>query len=473
MNLSRLIAVLLLTLPVTLHASGKTPTYHGHIEHIIQRSCLSCHRAGGVAPFALDSYETVKSRAKMLQQVVQKGIMPPWFAASGSGPWRDDRSLPASDRKALQDWIAGGMPRGNPSDAPAPVTFPSTWTIGTPDAVFQLPAPIAVKAEGIMPYQNIQVPTGFTEDRWVQKIEVIPGDRRVVHHVLVFARSPETAGAGRLARFAEGVEELSGFFGIYVPGNSALIYPEGMAKRIPKGAVLRFQIHYTPNGKATTDQTKIGLVFAKQPPRHEVHTASLANLLLSIPPKAANHEVKAQLRVPMDVQVLSYLPHMHLRGKAARYELVDQTGKRNTLIDIPRYDFNWQLNYVLREPLPVKAGSQLIFTAWYDNSEQNPANPDPGKTVRWGAQTYDEMHLGYVEYIIPDEVPGTNTGGLRRRRGVGEALEPIFRRLDRNNDGFLIQSEVGAFWNRLQSADRDGDGKVTLEEAKSAFGGAR
>ncbi|MCG9895848.1 MAG: hypothetical protein MH204_10285, partial [Fimbriimonadaceae bacterium] len=463
----------LLNPPVAATAPS-VPTFHGRIQHIIQRSCMSCHRPGGVAPFSLDGYEAVRSRARMLEFVVEEGIMPPWFATEG-GPWRNDMSLPDEDKAALKQWVAGGMPKGDPQDAPQPLAFESGWTIGKPDAVFQLPEPVQIQESGVMPYVNISVPTGFDEDKWVEKIEVIPGDRRAVHHVLVFVRTPDSA-IGRRARQdvdPETADELSGFFGIYVPGNSALTYPKGLAKRIPKGAVLRFQLHYTPYGRETTDQTKIGFIFAKEPVTSEVHTASLANLRFAIPPGAKRHQVEAQLSVPREVEILSFLPHMHVRGAAARYELMSN-GASEVLLDVPRYDFNWQLNYVLKTPRKVVAGDTLKFTAWYDNSEDNPANPDHTRTVRWGAQTYDEMHLGYIEYIIPGEKPGESGPGIRRRpggAGAGAGVEATFRRLDRNQDGFVTEAEAGAFWSRISSADQNGDGRLTLEEARRAFGG--
>jgi thiol-disulfide isomerase/thioredoxin len=462
-----------------MEVAESIPTFHGKIQHIVQRSCMPCHREGGIAPFSLDGYDAVKSRAKMLEFVVDEGIMPPWFAKQG-GPWRNDISLPEADKAALKAWIAGGTPKGNPKDAPTPVVYASGWNIGKPDAEFKLPEPVKIKESGVMSYVNINVPTNFTEDKWVEKIEVVPGDRRAVHHVLVFVRSQETANLSRREQIvdSDARDELSGFFGIYVPGNSTLTYPKGLAKRIPKGAVLRFQLHYTPYGQASTDQTKIGFVFAKEPPKSEVHTASVANLRFAIPPRADNHKVEAQVRVPTDIQLLSFLPHMHVRAKAARYEL-EVSGKTTPLLDVPRYDFNWQLNYVLKAPLNVKAGDTVHYDAWYDNSENNPANPDPTKTVRWGSQTFDEMHLGYIEYIIPGEKPGEGGQGLRRRPGGGAGgtggpgVAATFRRLDRNSDGFVTEEEAGVLWNRIKDADANGDGKLTLEEATKFFGGGR
>jgi len=460
------------------------PTYHGKIQHIIQRSCMPCHRAGGVAPFTLDSYEAVKSRSKMLQFVVKEGIMPPWFAKQG-GPWRNDMSLSDADKASLHAWVEAGMPKGESRESPTPLKYESGWTIGKPDAIFQLPEPVKIKPSGVMPYVSINVPTNFTEDKWVNRIEVMPGNRRAVHHVLVFVRSAERANQSRFQQItdSETLDELGGFFGIYVPGNSALNYPKGLAKRIPKGAVLRFQIHYTPYGQETTDQTKIGFVFANEPPTSEVHTASVVNLIFSIPPGADNHRVDAQLRVPTDVQLLSFLPHMHVRAKAAKYEL-ETGGQTTTLLDVPSYDFNWQLNYALQQPKTVKAGDILKFTAWYDNSERNPANPDPNKTVRWGSQTFDEMHLGYIEYLVPGEKPGEGSGGIRRRVGSGAGvgggvgggvagLVATFKRLDKDGDGLLTQSEAGIVWSRIKGGDEDGNGKLSLEEVKKFLGGGR
>ncbi len=340
--------------------AAAVPAYYGRVEGVVQKNCLPCHREGGAAPFRLDSYGATKARAPMIREVVERGIMPPWHAAKGaaakgSGPWRNDRSLGDADRRALLDWAGGGTPKGDPKRAAAPPRFVPGWTIGRPDAVFAIPEALAVPAEGTMPYRNVEVATGFAEDRWVRRIEVLPSDRRVVHHVLVFVRKPGEGGSPR--------EGLDGFFGGYVPGNSAMAYGDGVAKRLPKGAVLRFQIHYTPNGTATTDRTRIGLVFAPRP-EHEVFTLGLSNPFFSIPPNAADHEVRAEVASPFDAEILSFLPHMHLRGKAARYELARADGTRRTLLEVPRYDFNWQTNYVAATPIPVRRGERVVYTAW-------------------------------------------------------------------------------------------------------------
>ena len=316
-----------------------------------------------------------------------------------------------------------------------------------------------------MPYRYITVETDLTEDRWVQAIEIRPGKPEVVHHIIVSLR-----GGG-----VRPVSERAGYWGIYVPGNGTLVYPNGFAKLLPKGAKLRFQVHYTPNGKAVDDLTRIGVTYAKQPPRHEVKVAGIANGRIKIPPHADNHREVASLKLPYDVQVLGFLPHMHLRGKAARYEVL--TGdEAETLLDIPRYDFNWQLLYQLAEPRTLKKGQTIRFTGWFDNSDKNPANPDPTRTVRWGQQTEDEMHLGYVEYIVPGAKPGEATEAIRGSQVRGAARGAIgrrlFRRLDINGDGFVTRKEVrtrlpnnrdaaGATFDRL---DTDKNGKLDRDE---------
>lgn len=371
-------------------------TYHARIERVVQNNCVECHRKGGVAPFALDTYDDVVANKGMIRKTVEKGTMPPWFAAPPKkgehSLFANDRTLSESDKADLLAWLASDMKKGDPADAPLPRSFESGWAIGKPDAVFELVKPVAIKAEGVLPYQVERVPTDFDEDRWVRALEVQPTARDVTHHVLVFA-VPRGRPLGG---------EASGFFAVYVPGNNSLVYPDGYAKKLPKGCDLVFQLHYTPNGTATTDRTKIGLVFAKEKPRHEVHTFGIANGAFTIPPNAGDHKVVAS--DTFEGRVLALFPHAHLRGKAVKFELRTADGQTRTLLDVPHYDFNWQLQYRLREPVAVKL-DELVYTAWYDNSSKNPANPDPSKRVKWGPQTFDEMHLGYVEFVFDRERP--------------------------------------------------------------------
>ncbi|MDX2037288.1 MAG: redoxin family protein [Isosphaeraceae bacterium] len=463
---------------------AKSPvTYHNRISRIVRLHCAECHREGGVAPFELEEYEDVVAHSGMIRRVVERGIMPPWFASGSDethgGPWINDRSLAPSEKADLLAWIAGGKPLGDPADAlpPRPEAGAKAWSIGEPDAVFAFDEAVPIKATGFLPYRNIVVETKLPEDRWVQAVEIQPGDPGVVHHVLVFA---ETGNAQAGESDAEEVATArGGYWAIYVPGNSSIVYPEGFAKRLPKGARLRFQMHYTPNGTATTDRTRIGFVWAEKPPEHEVRVAGIVNARISIPPGAADHREVARITLPTDVEILGFLPHMHLRGKACRYERIGLDGSRTTLLDIPRYDFNWQLQYRRAEPLSMKKGETIEFTVWFDNSAKNPANPDPTKTVRWGPQTYDEMHLGYVEYYVPGLAPGSPATPIAGRGPAasllgGRGLDAIFRLLDRNGDGKIVADEVDEPRRlRIMSLDLDDDGAVTLEEAKKMIGSGR
>ncbi len=429
--------------PESMSKGNPSITYHNRISRIIQNNCLECHRSKGSAPFSLATYQEVDAHAPMIRQVVEGGVMPPWFAAKSPelkhAGWVNERSLAAADKADLLAWIADNRPRGNEADAPRPIEFSDDWTIGKPDAVFGFTEPAKIQATGVMPYKNIYIDTHLAENKWVQAIEIRPGNREVVHHVLVFVATPSDT-AQDIERQESGT---SGFWGIYVPGNSALVYPEGMAKALPAGAKLRFQMHYTPNGTATTDSTEIGVIYAKKPPVHDVRVTAVANLRLNIPPRDANFRSLGVLRLPYDVEVLSFLPHMHLRGKACRYEVQTSEGSQ-LLLDIPRYDFNWQLNYQLAERVPLKRGDVLQFTAWYDNSEGNPANPDPSKNVRWGAQTYDEMQLGYVEYIVPGDDPGVIGPRSKVSKLAALAAQSLFHRFDTDDDDAVSREELNA-----------------------------
>ncbi len=472
-----------LDLPKAAPAATAPVTWHGRVSRILQANCQECHRQGGIGPFPLETMEDAISHAGMIKKTVTKGLMPPWFAApredGGHGVFSNDRSLTASDREALLAWLEGGRPAGNTSEAPLPRQWPDAqWAMGKPDAIYELPRSVDIKATGKMGYVNLQVDTGLTEDRWVQSIEVLPTARAQVHHVLVFTTVPDKTGRGR-------VRDGNNFFAAYVPGSSALQYPAGYAKKLPKGTVLHFQLHYTPTGVATQDRTRLGVTFAKEPPRYEVHVAAAANPRINIPAGEANHQEKGVLPVLFNVQVLAFMPHMHMRGKSFRYDLVTPDNERRTLLDVPRYDFNWQLQYRLAEPLAVPLGSRLEATAVYDNSTGNPANPDPGKNVRWGEQTDDEMLLGYVEYVNPAENPAAAAAQAKAAtattpapapsepeplRLTGKSLGILGKRLDKDGDGKVSKEEAGETFATLHARlDTDGDGFVTGEEVRAAL----
>ena len=378
--------------PVAASTTGET--YHNRISRIIQTNCLECHQQGGVAPFQLETLDQVKAKAGMIRKVVEKGTMPPWMAAPVANAthsiWAGDRSLMAEDRTALLNWLSNGKPEGVASEAPLPRQPHQEWMIGTPDTIYQIPQPIAVKAEGVMPYQNVTIETNLTEDKWVQSWEVQPTAREVVHHVLVFVKSPQ-------GKKQPGRDE---YLAAFVPGHNHITYPRGYGKYLPAGSRLRFQIHYTPNGTATSDQVRVGMKFNPGKPDHVVEVIPIAQSKLRIPPGASHHAESATVPVPAPVELLGFMPHLHLRGKAFRYDVTLPSGETQNLIDIPHYDFNWQLAYRYQYPPILPSGSKIRAIGWYDNSAANPANPDATKLVTWGDQTTDEMMIGYVEYAL-------------------------------------------------------------------------
>lgn len=390
-------------------SSGPDVTYHDQVSRIIQAKCQTCHRQGGVGPFPFETYEEVYARRGMIQYVVENGIMPPWFADSGVGHWSNDRSLEPEQRATLLEWIASGAPAGDPSDAPEPKTYASGWNLGEPDYVVRLPEPYAVPAEGIVDYQYIDVETNLPEDRWVRAMEILPTRRDVVHHVLVMDPAPPAEGdEDARPRFRNGID---GYYAVYVPGFQGNTYPEGSAKLLRAGATMRFQVHYTTNGVATEDQTELGFYFADGPPDLVVETGSAYDTRFEIPPGNPNFAAEATYRFEQPGRLLSLFPHLHLRGKAFRYDLVYPDGREEPLLNVPRYDFNWQLTYILDQPIDVPAGTELRIKGVWDNSEANPFNPDPGATVHFGEQTFDEMLIGYFDWIATGPAAATDEDG--------------------------------------------------------------
>ncbi|MGB0579245.1 MAG: redoxin domain-containing protein [Limisphaerales bacterium] len=450
------------------HAAVADVTYHNRISRIVQENCQECHRKGGVAPFSLATYKDVIGNAAMIRSVVNDGLMPPWFAKPITGvehAWDNDRSLSEADKRDLTIWLRSDKPVGNPADAPLLRSYASGWTIGQPDEIIPLPRQVKVKATGQMPYVNLKVKTNYKEDRWVTATEIRPTFAEVVHHVLVFVIPKEDAGKRRNLN-----SEDRGFLAAYVPGNTWRKWGDGFAKHLPAGATLHFQLHYTPNGRAVHDQTQLGLTFAKERPQNVVKIASLSNHKISIPPRAPNHRESKRLYIPSDVEIMSFLPHMHLRGKAFRYDLLDPDGKRSTLLDIPEYDFNWQLQYRYTKPLLVKAGSTIEAVGWFDNSPDNPANPNPNETVKWGDQTDEEMLIGYIEYYVPGGASQSTkpTKPAPIPGNVDRQLAQRFRAIDHNGDSIVTPREL-TDRPLFIALDTDGNQKLTLPEADTAM----
>jgi mono/diheme cytochrome c family protein len=394
--LSLLTSLLITSSPFAAAADqDSTVDYHADVSRLMQKHCIQCHRENGGAPFSLESFEDVEANAPMIQEVIRRGTMPPWFAApeadGAESQWVNDPTLPEADKVTMAAWIKSGRPEGDVADGPESLTFPDGWNIGKPDAVYKA-REVNVKATGVMPYEYLVIQTDEDSDRWVQSVQIRPSRPEVVHHVLVMMVPP-----GKSARDLNGID----YWAAYAPGNGTHIYADGYGRKLPKGSKLVLSMHYTPNGVATVDKTEIAVQFTKKAPKFEVRTASLVNTDFTIPPGADNHKITATVKLPRDIKILGYFPHSHLRGKAARFEVISRTGESDILLDVPGYDFNWQLFYEYSKPKSIRRGSTLKYTAWYDNSENNPANPDPKQAVYWGEQTFDEMHLGYVEFFIP------------------------------------------------------------------------
>lgn len=372
-------------------------TYHNRISRLITQKCEMCHRDGGVAPMPLQTYAQVTARKTIIDYMTSKRLMPPWGADPGVGHWANDRSLSEQELADLSNWLKTGSPAGNAKEAPAPRTYVAGWDMLKPDAVLQIAEPHQVPAQGVVEYQYSYLKTNFDSDKWVTAMEIRPSAPKVVHHILVFLEEP---GAKRRSG------GIDGFFAALVPGTPLTTFPEGAAKKIPKGAWLKFQIHYQPNGTAQTDQAKIAFQFADDVSNtegklKEVKSESAFNAKFEIPPDAGNYPIEAIYLFRKPGRLTALMPHAHLRGKAWKIELVDQAGKRSLLLNIPKYDFNWQTAYQLKEAIHVQPGMRIAATAWYDNSSDNPANPNPKAAVHFGEQTFEEMMIAYFDWI-PD-----------------------------------------------------------------------
>lgn len=374
-------------------AFAQTPTFYRDVLPILQAHCQQCHRPGEVAPMPLLSYNQVRPWAKAIRAAVLTRQMPPWFADPCCGKFANDPSLSPSQRDTIARWVQAGAPEGDAKQAPPPRLWIDGWNLpAPPDAVLAMARPFPVPAKEAVDYQYSIVPTGFTQDRWVTAAEVRPASPSVVHHAVVYIREPGQT-------WTRGPTKAD-ILTVYTPGTSADILPAGMAKLVKAGSDLVFEIHYTPNGTATTDQTRVGLVFAKSPPRKRVLTLQLNSTTFQIPPGDPNHRVAVSGTLPNDALLLSFLPHMHLRGKAFEYNMTPPGGTTVTLLKVPKYDFYWQLSYKLAEPIPLKKGTRLEAIAWFDNSANNPRNPDPTVGVSYGLQSSQEMLVGFFDVAV-------------------------------------------------------------------------
>ena len=413
---------------LTSAATAPSPvTFNKDVLPVMQKRCQTCHRPGEVAPMSFLTYSDVRPWAKAIREAVLTRKMPPWFADPHYGKFVNDRSLTKEEIDTLVSWVDGGSREGDAKDAPPPVEWVDGWSIGKPDAVFEMPHDFDVPAAGTIEYQYIVIPSGFTKDTWVQAAEARPGNRKLVHHIIAFVRPPgskwlqeakpgvpfvpvskkgdgnkdgEKKGTAKKKRNDEGQDDsaatpelLIGF----APGLVPMTLPSGQAKLVAAGSDFIFQLHYTATGKAGTDRSRIGVIFAKEPPKERIFTANATNSKFVIPPGDPAYKVDSSITLQQDAYLVDVMPHMHFRGKDFEYRLVYPTGESETVLSVPHYDFNWQLFYYYTKPILMPKGTKIECTAHFDNSPNNRYNPDPKAEVRWGDQTWEEMMIGWFD----------------------------------------------------------------------------
>jgi len=380
-------------------------SYSDRIAPLLADKCVACHRDGGVAPWAMTGFDIVRGFAPMMREVVRTKRMPPWHADPHYGSFVGDRSMTNADAKDLVHWIEAGAPRGNGPDPLATLDKAWTeWSLGKPDLIVEVPA-YDVPATGVINYQYPRAANPLGRDVWIRAIEIIPGNRSVVHHVLAGIDDP---GSGERRAIRGQMGELGG----YAPGKNAVAYPANTGILLRKEANFRFQVHYTPNGKAVTDVTRLGLYFYDKPPKHSLEMSIIYDAALAIPANTKTYSQKLDKVFDSDVMLYSLLPHAHLRGKAAKFTAHYPDGREEILLSVPRYDFNWQPLYALNPPKLIPAGTQIVMDMSWDNSAQNPANPDPGKVVHWGDQTWEEMNVGWFRYRAADDEDRANAARI-------------------------------------------------------------
>jgi mono/diheme cytochrome c family protein len=452
-------------------------TFNRDVAPIFHQKCAECHRPGESAPFSTLTYKEVRPWVKSIRKQVLQREMPPWHADPHHGEFRNNRSLTDKEMSTIVAWVDGGAVEGEARDLPAAPAFTTGWGIGEPDIILTIPEEHVYKA-GADEYQYFDVPTNFTEDKYVRMAEARPGNRKIVHHIIAFIVPPGGPSMAKLTTeqrnkameaalknspfyrdgylmrikedqpviddgCAPGNERRSGggedsILAGYAPGRNVDVWEPGTAKKVPAGATIRFQIHYSNQtlggDEVEKDQSMVGLVFAKEEPRQIVRTRSVGNILFRIPAGAENHRVTACSTLREETILYGLMPHMHLRGKAMEYQVIYPDGKREVLLHVPNYSFAWQTNYELAKPKRLPAGSRLMVTGWFDNSAKNKFNPDPTKNIRYGEPTYDEMMLGFLDYVV--------------------VKPPVARLDDRTLDGYVGRYQLDA--NNVLTVTRKG-----------------
>ncbi len=393
----------------------KEIAYSKTIAPLLIDNCVTCHREGGIAPFAMANYNVIKGFAPMIREVVRTQRMPPWHADPAHGKFANDRSLSRTEKQTLVHWIEAGALRGEGPDTLAEYDrqWPE-WALGEPDYIIDIPA-YAVPASGVVEYQYPTVKNPIDKDVWVRATEIIPGDRQALHHVITRFFTPRAEGeSGTRGRRG------GGGLGGYVPGAEAREYAEGTGTLLPAGAMINFQMHYTPYGRDTTDRSRMGIYLHDAAPKYQRAGVVLMNTKIRIPPNTKAHTETKSTVLERPVLVYSMLPHSHYRGKASDFIAEYPDGTTEVLLSVPAYDFNWQTSYVLAEPKALPAGTKITHSTTWDNSAQNPANPDPAREVPWGRQSWDEMLFGTMSFRYLDESEEDDSSTADQFAGAGE-----------------------------------------------------
>jgi hypothetical protein len=425
-----------------LAKSKASVTFNKDVAPILFKNCVECHRPGESAPMSLLSYKDARPWARSIREKVVSREMPPWHADPRVGQFSNDPSLTQAEIDTIMAWVDGGAKEGEPRDLPPAPKFVEGWGIGQPDAILKMQEEFTLEANGPADeYNFFFIDPGFTEDKYVQMAEARPGNRKVVHHVVAFVVPPGSPNMAKIPKeqrdkalemalknspfYRDGYlirmkpdqpvyndaneipPNLRGDAGIgdfltgYAPGSIPSVWNPGVAKKIPAGATIRFQVHYSKvAGSEQKDRSKIGFIFAKQPPEKTLKSRAASNIYFQIPPGAERHKVTAFWKSSVDITIHSLSPHMHYRGAAMEYKVVYPDGRSEMLLNVPKYSFNWQMTYNPRELIRIPAGSKIEVTGYFDNSGRNKLNPDPSKAVRHGEPTYDEMMMGFVEYVV-------------------------------------------------------------------------
>jgi len=433
-------------------------SYTETIAPLLQEKCVVCHTDGGIGPWAMSSYELVRGFAPMMREVIRTKRMPPWHADPHVGVWKNDKSLSIEQTQTLVHWIEAGAPRGEGVDPLKGLSIAQVeWPLGEPDLILDLPE-YTIPASGVVEYKFPRLANPLDTGVWVKSATVIAGNREVVHHIL----------AGSIDADASEAKRDSGVFDNYLigyaPGNESNIFPAKTGVYIAPGGEFTFQIHYTPNGLETVDNSKIGLYFHDEKPENFYRQDVVINPTISIPPNTARHPEVSYFEFDKPALLHDFVPHSHYRGVASKFELIKPDGSKELLLSVPNYDFNWQRTYELVEPKQIEAGSKLVHTTWYDNSTANKSNPDPDRNVTWGLQSWDEMLYGAFSYTLVNET----TEAPIHDKGLAQ-LTQYFGFIDKDLDGKLSWKELPKRMKKqlvqgFKAVDTNGDGGLDIKE---------